>query len=342
VDTALVIAFITQLRRVFSSPSYRPPLLPTVALQVHELSYRADVNADQLVRVLEQDSILAAQVLRVAGSAAFGGWNDNNVSLGTAVVRLGMRNLASVVWEVATGMRVFRSARYAGVMEQIRVHSTLCAHLCRLIASRKALSTETAFLCGLLHDIGMAATLLVLSERPKEEPAVSSFVLDEVLRQTHQEVSGMIAQLWKLPEEVQKVVANHHTFPPNEPPHPLSAVMAITEELSLSLGKGVQMGAGRCDRVWPEVMARAKEVLKLTEEEEAELREEARSLTESVSQNQDAEKKGPAERKSAKEKGAAPASPKSASSGPSAPPPGGKAQARLSFWQRLRRSWGGK
>jgi putative nucleotidyltransferase with HDIG domain len=341
VDTALVIAFITQLRRVFSSPTYRPPLLPTVALQVHELSFRADVNAEQLVRVFEQDSVLAAQVLRVAGSAAFGGWSDKNVSLQTAVVRLGLRNLGSLVWEVATGMRVFRSARYAGIMEKIRVHSTMCAHLCRHIATRKALSAETAFLCGLLHDIGMAATLLVLSDRPKDEPAVSSFVLDEVLRQTHQEVSGMIAQLWKLPDDVQKVVANHHTFPTDEPPHPLSAVMAITEELSLSLGKGVQMGAGRCDRVWPEVLARAKEVINLTEDEEAELREEAQKLAESVSQSMEAVKKhGAPERTTVKEKQSASPRPKPAAPGPGAP--AGKAQARLSFWQRLRRSWGRK
>jgi putative nucleotidyltransferase with HDIG domain len=338
VDTALVIAFVTQLRSVFSSPNYRPPLLPTVALQVHELSFRADINAEQLVRVLEQDSILAAQVLRVAGSAAFGGWSDKNISLQTAVVRLGLRNLASLVWEVATGMRVFRSARYAGMMEQIRVHSTVCAHLCRHIASRKALSTETAFLCGLLHDIGMAATLLVLSDRPKDEPAVSSFVLDEVLRQTHQEVSGMIAQLWKLPEEVQKVVANHHTFPAGEPPNPLSAVVAITEELSLSLGKGVQMGAGRCDRVWPEALAQAKEALHITPEEETELRESAQNLAEAVSQNLGGKA---TEREAVKEKKAAPPSPKPASA-TSASVPAGKVQARLSFWQRLKRSWGGK
>ncbi len=341
VDTALVIAFITQLRNVFSSPHYRPPLLPTVALQVHELSLRPDVNAEQLVRVLEQDSVLAAQVLRVAGSAAYGGWSDSNVSLGTAVVRLGMRNLASLVWEVATGMRVFRSVRYSGVMEQIRVHSTVSAHLCRLVASRKSLSSETAFLCGLLHDIGMAATLLVLSDRPKDEPAVSSFVLDEVLRQTHQEVSSMIAQLWKLPEDVRKVVANHHTFPANEPPHPLSAIMALTEELSLSVGKGVLMGAGRCDRVWPETLARAKEVLNLTESEESELREEARALAESVGQDMGDEKKA-SERKTVQEKKRAPTSPRTATSGSGVPAPVGKVQARLSFWQRLRRSWGGK
>jgi len=220
-------------------------------------------------------------------------------------------------------------------MDKIRVHSTVCAHLCRLIASRKGLSSEIAFLCGLLHDIGMAATLLVLSERPKEEPAVSSSVLDEVLRQTHQEVSGMIAQLWKLPADVQTVLAHHHTFPSNDSPHPLSAVMAITEELSLALGKGVQIGAGRCDQVWPEVLGRAKDLLKISDDEEAELLEAGRQIVASVTQRSSEEEKKPAERKTSPRTVSAATSDSIHARDKSA----AKVQARLSFWQRLRRLW---
>ena len=335
-DVALVIAFITQLRRVFSAPSYRPPLLPTVALEVHQLSLRSDVGADQLVAVLEKDAVLAAQVLRVAGSAAFGGWRQNDVSLKMAVVRLGMRNLASVVWEVAAGMRVFRSARYNATMEQIRTHSTLCAHLCRLIASRKALSTETAFLCGLLHDIGMAATLLVLSDRPKDEPSIAPSVLDEVLRQTHQEVSGMVAQLWKLPAEVQEVLATHHSFPAGQPPKPLSAVVAFAEDLSFKLGHGVRIGAGRCDRVLPETLARAREALGLTEQQEAELYETAEKLAVSVVENLAPAGQKPAPGKTAPEP--ATAAPSAATNPKSSAPH----QAKRSLWQRMWRFLGGK
>ncbi len=336
-DVALVIAFVTQLRRVFSAPSYRPPLLPTVALEVHELSFRSDVGADQLVEVLEKDAVLAAQVLRVAGSAAYGGWGEDDISLRVAVVRLGMRHLASVVWEVAAGMRVFRSARYAAAMEQIRRHSTMCAHLCRLIASRKALTTETAFLCGLLHDIGMAATLLVLSDRPKDEPSISPLVLDEVLRQTHQEVSGMIAQLWKLPAEVQNVLANHHSFPDGEPPSLLSATVAIAEDLSQKLGHGVTIGAGRCDRVAPETLARAREVLGFTDEQEAELRETAQKLSASVTQDFAPGKPKPVPSAASKTASAPVAAAPAVAAKPTPPH-----QARLPLWRRLGRVFGGK
>jgi len=52
-DVALVIAFITRLRRVFAAPSSRP-LLPTVAMDVCHLSLRSDVGVDQFVEVLEK------------------------------------------------------------------------------------------------------------------------------------------------------------------------------------------------------------------------------------------------------------------------------------------------
>jgi HD-like signal output (HDOD) protein len=216
-------------------------------------------------------------------------------------------------------------------MEQIRTQSTMCAHLCRLIASRKALSTETAFLCGLLHDIGMAATLLVLSDRPKDEPSINPAVLDEVLRQTHQEVSGMIAQLWKLPAEVQHVLAGHHSSPAGEPPSPLSAAIAIAEDLSQKLGHGVTIGAGRCDRVAPETLARAREVLGFTDEQEAELRETAEKLAASVTQDFAPGKPKPVHSAASKTASARAAAAPAVAAKPTAPH-----HARLSLWRRLR------
>jgi putative nucleotidyltransferase with HDIG domain len=322
-DRTLVLAFVTQVRQVLASPTYRPPLLPTVALEVHKLSYRADVNADQLVAVLEQDAVLAAQVLRVAGSAAYGGWGDGEVSLRQAVVRLGMRNLAILVWEVATGMRIFRSARYSTFMEEMRRHSTACAHLCRLIATRKGVAADTAFLCGLLHDIGMAATLLVLAERPKDEPAIAPPVLDEILRETHQEVSGMIAQLWKLPAEIADVLANHHSGQVRGQPNELAAIVAICEEMSRDLGCGVNIGAGRCDHVEPDVIAAAFASLALGDDVWRELGTQARKAIEALGH-------APAEGSAApNEKVTMPA--KSSQALPAARP-----QARRSWWQRLK------
>ena len=267
---ATIMSLITQLRQLFSSPSYRPPLLPTVALEVHELTYRPDVDASRLVVVLEKDAMLAAHVLRVAGSAAYGGWSGD-VSLKDAVVRLGLKNLNSVVWEVAANLRVFRSAHYGPFMEHVRTHSTITAHLCRFVAIQRQIPAEPAFLCGLLHDIGMAATLLVLAEQVQGGRSVDPVLLDLVLRETHQEISGLVARLWHLPAEVEFVLANHHDGASPEKVTPLSAVVVIAEDLGRELGYGVLIGGGRCDVIDPASVTLAYDTLAFTQEERREL-----------------------------------------------------------------------
>ena len=266
----VVMTLITKLRQVFSSPRYRPPLLPTVALEIHRLSFQPDVDAARLVAVLEKDAVLAAQVLRVAGSAAFGGWTGDP-SLKQAVIRLGLRNLSDVVWEVAAGLRVFRSTHYAPLMEQIRTHSAVCAHICRLVASHRRVPSESAFLCGLLHDIGMAATLLVLADQVEGGKAIDPLLLDLVLRETHQEISGLIAHVWKLPEDVQIVLANHHLGSVDEGPADLTAVVTISEALSNELGFGIKIGPGTCDLSDPAAVELANQTLGLDEEDRQDL-----------------------------------------------------------------------
>ena len=132
---ATVLRVSEGLRGVFGSPGYKPPMLPSVALEIHDLSCRPDIDTEKLVVVLEHDPMLAAHVLRVANSPIFRG-RDAETSLRSAALRLGLKNLGEVVFEIALHMRVFRSVEYSGMMEQLRRHSTACGNLCRLLASR--------------------------------------------------------------------------------------------------------------------------------------------------------------------------------------------------------------
>jgi HD-like signal output (HDOD) protein len=334
-ELATVMLLITQLRQLFSSPSYRPPLLPTVALEVHELTFRPDVDASRLVAVLEKDAMLAAQVLRVAGSAAFGGWGGD-VSLKDAVVRLGLKNLNSVVWEVAANLRVFRSTHYAPLMEQVRTHSMVSAHLCRFVAIQRQIPAESAFLCGLLHDIGIAATLLVLADQVQGGHGIDPVLLDLVLRETHQEISGLIARLWHLPTEMEFVLANHHNGTDPDKVTPLSAVVAVAEDLGQELGYGVMIGAGRCDEMDPVAVKLAYEMLAFTDEERRELISTVGGLVSMVAGGTNAQAKSRAPGKAAVPRDRQPPSAiktGSARSGVRSPP-------RTSWMSRLRQFFG--
>jgi putative nucleotidyltransferase with HDIG domain len=237
------------LRAIFGSPGYKPPMLPSVALEIHDLSCRPDIDTEKLVALLERDPMLAAHVLRVANSPMFRG-RDAETSLRSAVLRLGLKNLGEIVFEIALHMRVFRSAEYSGMMEELRRHSTACANLCRLLASSAGLDSEHAFLCGLLHDIGMAAVLIVLSERRKSETALEPVVLAEVLSQIHEDVSAMLVRQWKLPDEVAEVVGCHHGMAAVTKAPLLSSVVALADALTARFKFAVDLGprsSERCD-----------------------------------------------------------------------------------------------
>ena len=229
------------LRAIFGSPGYKPPMLPSVALEIHDLSCRPDIDTEKLVALLERDPMLAAHVLRVANSPMFRG-RDAETSLRSAVLRLGLKNLGEVVFEIALHMRVFRSAEYSGMMEELRRHSTACANLCRLLAASAGLDSEHAFLCGLLHDIGIAAVLIVLGERRKSEAALEPLVLAEVLSQVHEDVSAMLVRQWKLPDEVAEVVVCHHGMAAVEKAPLLSSVVALADALTSRFKFAVDLG----------------------------------------------------------------------------------------------------
>jgi HD-like signal output (HDOD) protein len=218
-----------RLKATFRSPDYVPPVLPAAAVEVHRLTQTHDVKIEQILQTLEKDPLLAARVLKVASSPIYSGQPIQ--SLSAAVMRLGMRHLADVVWEVALNMRVFRSKAYAEPMEAVRRHSIACAHVARSIAKLTPVPLEYAFLCGLLHDVGAAAALHLLGEGGSNANGkpLDSDTLQIVLQKSHADASQLVAKLWLLPPDVQVVLAHHHSVIVQGYVHPTAAIIALAE-----------------------------------------------------------------------------------------------------------------
>ena len=269
--------FAARLSAHFTSPGYTPPLLPAVALEVHALTKQPDVDAAKVVAVMRKDPMLAGRVLKIAQSAAFAPVGAMT-SLQDAVVRLGLRNLSEIAWEVSLGMRVFRSQAYAEPMEIVRRHSTACAHLARMVSGFTSIASEYAFLCGLLHDIGMAAALIVLGEQKKTAGGFDPMLLAMALQQCHQEASAVVARLWKLPADIQLVLGHHHEVLIDGHVHPLAAVVALAEELTREAGLGIVLGGHNCDATTDTALAHARNALGFDRGRMEKLGQEAKRL----------------------------------------------------------------
>ena len=269
--------FAGRLRAHFSSPGYTPPLLPKVALEVHALTQQSDVDAAKVVEVMRKDPMLAGRVLKIAQSAAFAPVGTIT-SLQDAVVRLGLRNLSEIAWEVSLGTRVFRSQTYANAMEMVRRHSTACAYLARMVSSFTPLASEYAFLCGLLHDVGIAAALILLGEDKHKETGFDPAMLSTALQQCHQEASAVVAGLWKLPADVTLVLGHHHDVMIDGFVHPLAAVVAVAEDLTRDVGLGIVLDGHDCDVTSDSALAQARSALGFDSARVERLKQEAKKL----------------------------------------------------------------
>lgn len=284
-----------RLISTFSNPSYRPPKLPAVATELLSLSQRPDVEFSAIESVLERDPMLAGDVFKVARSATFSGIRQM-ATLREALIRIGLGTMRDVVMQAAMNMRVFRGDSYRECMERLRIHSTGTAHLSRIVSHYTAIGEEQAFLCGLLHDAGIAGTLLVLGDVKKGQKAPDLSGIWPAIHRAHARAGARMTELWKLPEEVGLVVGAHHDVRVDNYDHPMAATVCIAESLTEEIGMGLippgeperkrmglEMHQG-IDRTDPRTVARAVALLGLTEKQLELIRADAREWARSESE----------------------------------------------------------
>jgi HD-like signal output (HDOD) protein len=261
-----------ELRARFLNPSYRPPVLPRVAIELLELSRRKDVGIDDVVHLLHKDAMLVGRVLRIASSPMYLPTpRATEPSLREAVVRLGVGNLRDVVVEVVMQMRVFQAKQYAREMTRVARHTSATAHLARLLGRRSGAGGDLAFLAGLFHDVGVAGALVALGDVPEGQPVPRLADVWTAIDSVHPELSGVMVEQWGLPAELRRAATDHRGLAELDTVEPLAAVACIAEHLANRLGWSVHSMTGTepekigLDRVQPADLDRATAELSLSD-----------------------------------------------------------------------------
>ena len=293
-------AMVEKLLGMIESPDYRPPTLPAVAVELMTLSQKADVEIEEVVELLEQDSLIAGRVLKTVGSAAMAG-AVKITSLKDAVMRIGLLTIRDIVMEIAMNMRVFKSEDYGDTMELLRRHATITAHLSRIVSKYTTLEAEFAFLAGLLHDVGIAGTLLALSDaKGKRKTPPDLISIWPAVDRVHCRAGELMAKHWELPPDIALAISAHHQVLLGGQPHPLAATVALANEIGHQLGAGVIPKEGaklealtdierdclrsytKIDRSSPQTLVHAGKALGIESKEMALIREEAATLMETM------------------------------------------------------------
>src|ERR1043165_2295655 len=161
-----------------------------------------DTSAAELAQLIQRDVALAGQVMRVSNSALYAR-RTPVVTLPQAIAWLGIREIRNIAFAVAVQGQVFNSAYFNQAMNELWRESVITALFAQEIARLKRRNVESAYLCGLLHRVGMAVILnrvgaAVLKHKVTPDPLV---VLTAAQRQESR-VGTHLAIAWQLPPSV--------------------------------------------------------------------------------------------------------------------------------------------
>jgi HD-like signal output (HDOD) protein len=188
------------------------PLLPQAASQVMALASDPAADAAKLSALIHQDQALAAHVLRIANSPAYMP-RSPVVSLQHAVAMLGITLLSEIAFTASLKSGAFKAPGHEEDVKRLWRHSLASGAFGKEVARMRRVNVESAYLCGLLHEIGkpvvlQTATALAQAQRLTLEKAILYGWIDGY----HSRVGTLIAEKWGLPKQVATAIQYYDDY----------------------------------------------------------------------------------------------------------------------------------
>jgi HD-like signal output (HDOD) protein/GGDEF domain-containing protein len=197
--------FAKRARRLYS--------LPTVAMQVVELTREPDIDTQALKTCIEQDPALSTKILRVVNSSLFG-LSQKIGDLNRALAILGTKPLKLLVLGFSLPRDLLSDVE-ASVLNRYWRQTLTKAVAAREIAEIVwNLPGDEAFIAGLLQDIGMLALVQDLGDtyvdflnRVHEQGEDLTALELSILGFDHAMLSARMLHQWGLPDALVRAVA---------------------------------------------------------------------------------------------------------------------------------------
>ena len=195
--------FVNLLARELDSGSVRLPSLPDVVVKIRKLLEEQTADFDQVARAVSADPVLASRLMVFANSSAYGTSAGGVNSIEAAISRLGFRTVRDTAISLAV-RQLFLAEKHRAVAKQLRAlwgRSMQLSSLAHAIADRHAdVDAETAFLCGLMHDVGKLYILTKSKDFPDFLGDPES--LSVILAEWHGKIGKSILEAWSFPAEI--------------------------------------------------------------------------------------------------------------------------------------------
>jgi two-component system, cell cycle response regulator len=197
----------------------RLPSIPDLVMRLEKELQKKDPSIKEVSTLIEQDPALSLRILSVANSVFYSRGKEAS-SVKQAMLRLGFAEIrrlaiAAVLVENYRDFCGGSPALFWGHSLAVGLAARALTEFCSVKIENEI--TESAFTCGLLHDLGVmafgqlfpseyqAVVVKVLGRGGElSEAEIDTFGID------HGEVGAILMKGWELPDVMCKVVEFHH------------------------------------------------------------------------------------------------------------------------------------
>ncbi|GLH71967.1 signal transduction protein [Geothrix limicola] len=215
----------------------RLPTIPEVYLELKEALSQEDVDSSELGAIIQKDIGMTAKILKLVNSSFFGLRRVISTPQ-DAVTYLGLDTVRTLVLTNSIFEQSKPLLTKCLSISDLWQHSLSVASGAKAVADCEKLGrsgVESAFVGGILHDVGMlilasnfAETYDKAADLVVTEKVIISTAEQEFFGVTHAEVGAYLLGLWGLPAEILNIVSLHHRVHLQDEGHmtPLIAVHA--------------------------------------------------------------------------------------------------------------------
>lgn len=175
------------------------PLLPQVASEVLSSTLDDKANALKLASLIEKDQGLATHILRIVNSPAFRG-STEIVALKQATARLGMERIREIALTISLRGSLVSPGPFEDLIQEAWTAGLRTALWAKEVARKARKNVEVAYLCGLLHNVGVA--VVVNRVRSMHLDDLSRDDMAKLVREMSGPAGRVLVEQWHLPESV--------------------------------------------------------------------------------------------------------------------------------------------
>jgi HD-like signal output (HDOD) protein len=169
-------------------------------------------TVQNLAVAIAADPAVAGSVLKLANSPLYRG-SFVIANLHQAVVRLGMRNLRSMLLAVVLNSTRVKGKPFQSYSTLTWKHSLLCAQICSELARESKLDPEHAYMAGLFHNVGVLAVLSAARKLAvRQQKKISAHGVLELLSRHAYALNGTVIREWNLLDEIVTAVTGYRSW----------------------------------------------------------------------------------------------------------------------------------